>query len=180
MTMDGLIAVSGLGFPAIGILDVPAHVATGLIVLATCAPRSGPWVAAFWLGAVGIDLDHLPLLIGSDALSQGTGRPYTHSLLTVVVALALALVWPRVRPVAPAFALGLLSHFSRDLATGSGVSLLRPISDEQLTIPYPVWLGVVVVIAAGSFAADTRRAPREETGQPRPRVGIGETEWTGR
>lgn len=147
--MDGLTLALDPGFAVLGLLDEPAHMATGILVLAALVGgrRSGSWVLAFWLGAVGIDLDHIPLALGSQIISHGTGRPYTHSLLSIVVALAVARAWPRGRTVAVAFSIGLVTHFSRDLATGGGVALLWPFEDVRFVLPYVVWFAGLAVLA---------------------------------
>src|SRR4051812_34502260 len=78
------------GTLVLGLLDEPAHLATTLIVLVAAAVAldrgvrgPGLWFA---IGAVVagnlIDVDHVPELLGSDALVHGTARPYPHSLAT--------------------------------------------------------------------------------------------------
>src|SRR5581483_11130565 len=77
----------------LALLDEPAHLATALLLLA--AFGLGPlrrYAVAVALGTVLIDLDHLPAYLGSDVLTQGTPRPYTHSLTTVLAVLALAAI----------------------------------------------------------------------------------------
>ncbi len=153
LLLDGAIAVSHLGFPALGLLDEPAHAATAILVLAALKPGHPlQWLIAFFVGAVGIDLDHVPLLFGSDAFSSGTGRPYTHSLLTVALALGLAAATPRGRSVVLAFALGLVTHLSRDLATGGGVALLWPFTPHRLLVPYVAWVGSLSLVACWAYA----------------------------
>lgn len=163
--MDALIALLDPPFPALGLLDEPAHVATGVIVLACLARgvRSAGWLVAFWLGAVGIDLDHIPLVFGSQAFSHGTGRPYTHSLLTIAIALAVAASRPRARPLALAFVLGLCTHFSRDLATGGGVALLWPLDDAKVVLPYAAWLAALSALAVVACLRQVRRVRQEAT-----------------
>jgi len=112
-----------------------------------------PVVLAVFAGSLLIDLDHLPGLLGSGALQQGTPRPYTHSLLTVSVMLVAAfLVSRRRRKIVIAAAVALVLHFFRDMAEpgGSGVALLWPVSDRGYVIGY-VWyaagLALLVTVA---------------------------------
>jgi inner membrane protein len=101
-------------------------------------------------GSVLIDLDHLPLIAGSDALTRETNRPVTHSLLTIGFLALLALVpWRRWRWIATGLAAGVATHFTRDLATSSaGVPLLWPLSDHGFTVAYAVYVTVLLAAAA--------------------------------
>ena len=69
-------------------MDEPAHLATGLVfvlaLLTLARSRRAPlsFLAAAVVASVAIDLDHLPGLLGWHGLTQGTPRPYTHSLAT--------------------------------------------------------------------------------------------------
>jgi inner membrane protein len=174
VALDALIAVSHLHFPLLGFLDDPAHAATGLIVLAAWGRVRVPGpLLAFWCGAVAIDLDHLTLLAGWDGFSRGTGRPYSHSLATVAIAGIVAFVVPRWRRLAIAFIIGLLTHFSRDLATGDGVALLWPLDYHQFTVPYALWLGSLTALAGWAYTMgpESKRSARL--------VGIGDDTMVG-
>lgn len=145
---DVAIGVADPPFVVLGLLDEPAHAATAVLLLAVLPPHSWPWLVGFALGAVAIDIDHVALLFGSDALSAGTGRPYGHSLATLAVLLGIAFVGRgTTRRVASGAAVGLVVHFVRDLATGSGVALLWPASFEQFSIPYGAYAVGLVVLA---------------------------------
>ena len=131
-----------------GLADETCHLLTGVLLL-LALPASGPaFTAGVLIGSVAIDVDHIPALAGWDGLTEGTGRPYSHSLATPlalgVVALALRPPW---RPLAAGLALGVAAHLWRDLATGSSVPLLWPFSREPFEIPYGVYVVSLVVAA---------------------------------
>jgi hypothetical protein len=104
-----------------------------------------------------IDLDHLPLQYGSEVLTKGISRPYTHALWTV---LALALTWMtarfllirfnRPRPatlelILSSAAWGLAAHFARDIATAP-MSFWWPATNRAVEVPY--WSYVLVLAIA--------------------------------
>ena len=73
-----------------GLMDEPCHLATAMIVLGALArwrgrPPSSRFVWAMLSASVMIDLDHLPLELGSGVLTEGTPRPYTHALWVLVL-----------------------------------------------------------------------------------------------
>ncbi len=85
--------VNDVFFPG-GPLDETAHVTTAYLIL-LLLPR---WVRDHWfwpaiVGSFIIDLDHIPAALGYGFFTVGTPRPYTHSLLTLVVLVAIALLW---------------------------------------------------------------------------------------
>jgi inner membrane protein len=156
--------------PPLGVealLDEPAHAATGVLALGTFALAVDlPVVAAVLGGSLLIDLDHMPALLGSDLLQHGTPRPYTHSLLTVVVvASAISVVPGHARKLLIFGVLALGLHFFRDMAEpgGPGVALLWPFSSRAYSIGY-VWyaaaLGLLVTVAFTRRIARSR-APRQ-------------------
>lgn len=153
------------GIAITGILDEPAHLATALLVLlAVAGPGrllARPWFGgAALVGAVAIDLDHVPLYAGAAVAVDG-GRPFTHCLLTAVVLSAAALAVARFRPVLLGLATGVLLHLLRDLATGPGVSLFFPVWSERIEMPYRAYVVVLVicaVVATGRAAAEYRSA----------------------
>jgi inner membrane protein len=98
------------------------------------------------IASVAIDLDHIPGRLGADWLTAGTPRPYTHSLLTIAVVVAIALLWRRRRDLMLGLAIGLAIHFWRDTMEGdTGVSLLWPISNRPFQYPHDVYLGATAV-----------------------------------
>lgn len=137
-----------------GVADEIAHLLTAALLLSAFAATMRLGIAAGALaGAVVIDLDHLPLILGSNLLTHETNRPLTHCLLSIVAALALArIVPPRWRWLAVGMAAGFAAHFWRDLATSTaGVPLLWPWQSTGYVTPYPLYLGslcVCVVIVA--------------------------------
>ena len=154
--VDGAIALLDPPLLVVGLLDWPAHLATTLL-LALALPRrllpEALLLGAF-LASLAIDLDHLPLLLGSDLLTGDLVRPYTHALWTLLLTVAVALALRRGRPgagvVATGVALGLASHFARDLATGPGLNLLWPVVDAVVRVPWLVYLGVLLGLAAAA------------------------------
>ena len=145
-----------------GALDEPAHLLTAWLVLNCIPPARGriwPWAL---LGAVLIDLDHVPLLLWGGPVTDFGGRPVTHSLATVAVLTAVALAVPRVRVGAGGLAVGVLLHLLRDLASSPGVPLLWPLRPENVLLPY--WIYAVLVVAAAvvplAVLAPARRSPR--------------------
>jgi inner membrane protein len=139
-------------FPG-GPLDELAHLLTTLIVFWALGARARRrFLVPALIASVAIDLDHIPARLGADWLTVGTPRPYTHSLLTIAVVLAIAMLWPRRRDLWLGVAIGLALHFWRDMAEGgSGVSLLWPVSYRSFQYPHGVYvamMGVVVLIDA--------------------------------
>ena len=158
--VDGAIALLDPPLLVVGLLDWPAHLATTLL-LALALPRrllpEALLLGAF-LASLAIDLDHLPLLLGSDLLTGDLVRPYTHALWALLLTVAVALALRRGRPgagvVATGVALGLASHFARDLATGPGLNLLWPVVDAVVRVPWLVYLGVLLGLAAAAGRRD--------------------------
>jgi inner membrane protein len=145
--MDGLIAVLSPPFFGLAVLDESAHLATaGLVLVLLRRTRRGFIVAAL-IATVAIDIDHLPAELGSRFLTMGTPRPYGHSLVGIGAIVLAALAVIRRRDVVAGVALGLIVHLGRDLATGSGVSLLWPFDDEVFRVAYPIYLGSVGLVA---------------------------------
>ena len=137
-----------------GLADESAHLLTALLLLSVL-PGWLPtrFLAGALVGAVAIDVDHLPLILGSDLLTRETNRPLSHCLLTIVVAVALAAVFPLSwRPVLLGLATGFAAHFWRDLASSTaGVPLLWPWQTTGFRVAYGVYLaslgGCVVLFA---------------------------------
>lgn len=153
--IDGLLAWRAWPIVVHGALDESAHLLTALVLLAALLPARLrhllPWAL---LGIVAIDVDHLPLYFWGVGAAAGSGRPVTHSLLTIAVLLGGAALLRRLRAPLAGLAVGVALHLVRDLATGPGVPLLWPLSDTAVTAPYAGYLGV---LAIGTAAAVVRR-----------------------
>jgi hypothetical protein len=170
---DWLTGWHGMNFAMRGLLDWPAHLATALVILGALIRVRGklPDQRFGWTMlacSVLIDLDHLPAEFGSQVLTNGTPRPYTHALWTVIV---LALAWAvvrfsmtrsgRPRPatvelILAGAASGVAAHFVRDIATAP-MSFWWPVTDMALQVPY--WwyvLALAVIIAIGPIRQDSR------------------------
>ncbi len=134
-------------FPG-GPLDELAHLLTTLLVFWALGPRACKrFLVPALVASVAIDLDHVPGELGANWLTAGTPRPYTHALLTIVVVVALALLWRRRRDLLLGVAIGLAVHFWRDLGEGgSGASLLWPISYHSFQYPHGAYVAVMVVV----------------------------------
>jgi membrane-bound metal-dependent hydrolase YbcI (DUF457 family) len=145
----------GAPYAVEALLDEPAHVATGLLALTACGlVFELPVVLAVLAGSLLIDTDHWPGVFGSRILEHGVPRPYTHSLGTIVVLVAVALLLKgRKRELTLIAALALALHFFRDMAEpgGPGVSLLWPLSDHAVTVRYLEYAAVIVALAAAAL-----------------------------
>lgn len=170
---DWLTGWHGMNFVMRGLLDEPAHMATALVVFGALVRfRGSPPAQRFgWTMlacAVLIDVDHLPEEFGTEALTNGTPRPYTHALWVVIV---LTLAWAaarvfairsgRPRPATPELVLagaawGVAAHFLRDIATAP-MSFWWPVTDMAVQVPYWWYVAALaVIIAAGPLP---RRRP---------------------
>jgi hypothetical protein len=153
-----------MNFAMRGLLDWPAHLATAFVILGALVRARGavPDQRFGWTMlacSVLIDLDHLPAEFGSDILTNGTPRPYTHALWTMVV---LTLAWAvarffvirsgRPRPATTELMLagaawGLAAHFVRDIATAP-MSFWWPITDMPVEVPYRWYVVALAIIIA--------------------------------
>lgn len=171
---DWLTGWHSMGFVTRGLLDWPAHLATALVILGALIRVRGAlpdqrfgW--AMLACSVLIDLDHLPLEFGSDILTNGTPRPYTHALWTVIV---LTLAWAttrffmtrsaRPRPATAELILagaasGVAAHFVRDIATAP-MSFWWPLTDMAVQVPY--WLYVLALAAIIAIGPIRRHSGR--------------------
>jgi membrane-bound metal-dependent hydrolase YbcI (DUF457 family) len=142
-----------------GPLDEIAHLSTTLIILWVLGRRvCDRFLVPALIASVAIDADHIPGELGSDIITRGTPRPYTHSLLTIVVVLVAAVLWRRRRDILLGVAIGLGIHFWRDMAeSDAGVSLLWPFSDHPFTFSHTLYL--VVMAAFVALAAIRCRRP---------------------
>jgi membrane-bound metal-dependent hydrolase YbcI (DUF457 family) len=147
-------------FPG-GPLDEIAHVLTTLIVLWALGARvCDRFLLPALVASVAIDLDHVPAELGHDFLTQGTQRPYTHSLLSIAVVLGVAALWRSRRDLVLGVALGLAIHFWRDMSEAdAGVSLLWPFSRHSFTLSHGGYLIVMALFAVAAAVRCRRRAP---------------------
>jgi inner membrane protein len=152
-----------LPFLARGLMDEPCHLATAMIVLGALtrwrgrAPSSR-FVWAMLSASVLIDVDHLPLELGSPVLTAGTPRPYTHALWVLVLLTATAAAARRrhqvsgsaragmVAGIAAGAALGVAAHFLRDVATAP-IALWWPVSSASVQVPGYWYLAALLVLA---------------------------------
>jgi membrane-bound metal-dependent hydrolase YbcI (DUF457 family) len=159
---DGLSALVDLGSPGLAVLDEPSHLATAFLLVTVgvaMASRADAVPTRSVLGtalvsSVLIDVDHFPETVFSSTVFMGSlDRPYTHSLLTPLAAIALALL-TRHRHVSTIFggiALGTSLHFVRDVCTGPGLGLAWPLSSSMVRLPYVVYWAVLIAALAASL-----------------------------
>jgi len=164
---------TGDSFVPGGPLDETAHLLTALLILQLVPQRwRAPIIVPALIASVAIDLDHVPQYLGYYFFTQGTPRPYTHSLLTIVVLLAAAALSRRHRRVAAGLAIGVVLHLFRDMAEGggSGVALLWPVSDHAFSYPHATYQALM----AGVVAADLGLALwRQSVRRREPQVDRG-------
>jgi membrane-bound metal-dependent hydrolase YbcI (DUF457 family) len=163
-------------FPG-GLFDELAHLLTTLLVFWALPPRARRrFLAPALIASVAIDLDHVPAQLGADWLTAGTPRPYTHSLLTIVVLLTIAAFWPRRRDVLLGTAMGLAIHFWRDMAEGgSGVSLLWPVSYHSFQYSHGVYLAAMAAFVLIDAVLCARRRRWSVVPEPGRRAPQSET-----
>ena len=103
-----------------------------------------------------IDLDHVPQYVGWHVLRAApSGRPLTHSLLTVGVLLVLAAGSRRLRLPFLGMAFGVALHLLRDASEGrAGVPLLWPMHRSFVE---PQWWFVVEIGVLAAAALLPRR-----------------------
>lgn len=142
-------------------LDWTAHEATTLLIIWGLVPALREvQLAPALVASVAIDVDHIPGQLGYDWLTAGTSRPYTHSLLTIVVLLGAARLSDRSRAALLGIALGVASHLWRDLAepARSGVALFWPISTRTCHTPSMIYLLSIALLAVAAYGRATQRA----------------------
>jgi membrane-bound metal-dependent hydrolase YbcI (DUF457 family) len=158
--VDAAIALLDPPLLVVGLLDWPGHLATTLLLVLALPRLPEATLLGAFAATLAIDLDHIPLLLGSAVLSGDFGRPYTHALWTLALVGAAALALRRWRPpaglVATGAALGLASHFARDLATGPGLTPLWPLSDAVVRAPWLAYAAVLVGLAATAWRRRAR------------------------
>jgi inner membrane protein len=164
--LDAVIAVRHWPIPALGLLDEAGHLLTAIVLLAASTsariPRLTPWAL---LGAVAIDVDHIPLYTFAPRFVV-SGRPPTHSLITVLALLIAALVFKVVRVPLLGIAMGICLHFVRDVATGPGLPLFWPFSRSTVMAPYGLYVAVVAVAAAIAIGRLARLHCRSRPNSP--------------
>jgi hypothetical protein len=145
-----------------GPVDEVAHLTTaalGLLVLACFIEAPRRFYVAALIASVAIDIDHIPLYLG--LLGDQAQRPVTHSLSTVAVFVAAAVVSRRHRAMLSGVAAGLVLHFARDIAVGyPGVRVFWPLQDTSLMASYWWFLGMIVVFTAARLVLVRVSLPR--------------------
>lgn len=175
---DWAVGQAGASFFPGAPLDESAHLLTALLLLQILPGRWRAGIAGpALLASVAIDLDHVPQYLGYQFLSSGTPRPYTHSLLTVVLLAGLAPAARRHRRLFAGLALGVVLHLFRDLGEGSGsaVPLLWPLRDRGYGYPHAAYLAMLVgvvtaqlgVAGRGTLSRRRRAEPRRRARRPR-------------
>lgn len=168
--IDWWLSAAPRGLLGRGIADESAHLLTALVLLAAFAPRAPrQLLAGVVVGAVAIDLDHVPLILGSEWLTRETNRPLTHGLLIVACMGAVSLIGPpRWRTIVLGIAIGLIAHFWRDMATSTaGVPLLWPLDHQGFTLPYPLYFGSLIASVVISVTRSVFRGSRPCLGASR-------------
>jgi membrane-bound metal-dependent hydrolase YbcI (DUF457 family) len=104
------------------------------------------------------DLDHIPMFVVGMKPLPDTSRSVLHTLLVILVFVALAVLHRRWRWVWGSMALAVASHLARDMATGT-VILLWPLSGHPFTIPYLVYIGTLLLCVVLPAFMPRRAAP---------------------
>jgi inner membrane protein len=144
----------------VGLLDEIGHLATAWVLLVALLPdRYRPLAPWALLGAVLIDVDHIPLYLWDVAATHPQGRPITHSLTFVLVLLALSRLDRRLRTPLSGLALGVFLHLLRDIVTGPGASLFWPIAETSVLVPYSLYVVLLCVAAAWAVLRSGRQQP---------------------
>ena len=132
----------------VGVFDEPAHVATAALVLLNLPERSPEWSAGFMAGSVMPDVDHVPLVFSRTLPQVDDPRPVTHGLLALALPTLIgAAARGPLREYARGAAAGGLAHFARDLAVGTGVTLLRPLTRRSFRVPHSLYSAAMVALA---------------------------------
>jgi inner membrane protein len=158
---DWLYRLAGDSVVPGGPLDEAAHLLTTLIILWALGPRvCDRFLIPALVASVAIDLDHIPADLGTDFLTHGTSRPYTHSLLTLIIVLAAAALWRSRRVLLLGVGIGLVIHFWRDMSeSGAGVSMAWPVSYHSFEISHTGYL-IVMAVFVGMAAVRCRYPAR--------------------
>jgi inner membrane protein len=143
--------------PIEAVLDESAHAMTALVLFKAAGVDGAALALPLLVGAVLIDVDHVPMEVGLDVVTRGTNRPYSHSVVVVGGLLILAGLSGASRSrmfLAVAFGVG--THLLRDMATG-GVPLYWPLFASRVTIDYGVYAAVMLVGGAMAVRSGRRR-----------------------
>jgi len=174
-TAPVLLAVIALGFDAAnrriaygvfttGPIDEVAHMATaalGLLMFACFVEAPRRFYIAGLVASVAIDLDHLPSYFWT---GPEAARPATHSLATVAVVLVAAWLVPRHRAVLTGVAVGLVTHFARDITEGvPGVRMLWPLDQTAWIGDRVHFIAIVVTLLVARLALTALARPRTRT-----------------
>ncbi|MCA9863964.1 MAG: metal-dependent hydrolase [Thermomicrobiales bacterium] len=153
---------------ATGIADETAHFTTMAIFLLAFPSRNDGFILGCLIGSVAIDLDHIPLFLGSDLLTRQTNRPFTHSVCTILIVVAAAAMARGFgRSMGLGVAVGLAVHFLRDMATSTaGVPLLWPFATTGFMLPYPLYAATLFGALAWGGVAAARITGREKRRGP--------------
>jgi hypothetical protein len=98
------------------------------------------------------DVDHVPLALAPEHPTPGTRRPATHCLLAIAPLFALARVSRS--DLVDGAAWGTVAHFARDVSIPPGAPLLRPLTKDDLLIPYAAYAAALAALAALALARD--------------------------
>jgi inner membrane protein len=155
LILDAIAGAAAWPIVVKGLLDEPAHLLTAWLVLTALPSEVTPlWFRRrVFVGAVVIDLDHLPLYFWDHGFAVNDGRPPTHSLFVVVLLLVLGTARP-FRQWALGLAVGALLHFVRDVATGPGIPLLWPIDELNVLVPHPAYAVAMALLAMVAVRRD--------------------------
>jgi len=156
------------------LMDEAAHITTaGLLIVALTNCPSLEFSLAALASSILIDIDHVPMQLGWDVLTRGTPRPYTHSVLSVIIAgiLGLTLKLDAGR-IARGVSFGVAAHLLRDVATGGGVSLFWPVTNRNVHVSYSSYivllclLSVIIVVRnTGKMSANARELLNDDHGR---------------
>lgn len=181
--LDSLAQSERTGLIVGGLLDEPAHLATAALILLALAGSDWMlahrrWTASALAASMAIDVDHIPLYAHVPHIAVDGGRPFTHSLVTVVVLLLLAASVRRIRTILLGLSAGVALHFVRDVATGPGVSLWWPLASKGVEVHYSTYilmLGIVAVVGILRSVNPPRgQSPAEREAEPTPSIGNAE------
>jgi inner membrane protein len=154
--------------PVRGFFDEIGHLATAWVLLVALLPdRCRPLVPWALLGAVVIDVDHIPLYVWDvGTATDPHGRPISHSLTVVLVLLALSRLPGRLRTPLSGLALGVVLHLVRDVVTGPGAPLFWPVTGTSALAPYSLYVGLLCLAAAWAVLRPRRQRPPAAGPQP--------------
>lgn len=131
------------------LMDETGHVATAALLIVALTKRpSREFTLAALASSVLIDIDHVPMQFGWDVLTRGTPRPYTHSILSVLIAGCMGLVFKRdAGRRARGISFGITAHLIRDVATGGGVSLFWPVTNQNVHVSYAPYVVLLCLLS---------------------------------